>query len=144
MIIRTPTEQEKREFWGMADGERNDPRIRDVKGAFVNGKMVGVAGVMRHPAFFGSIFEEDGPWIGFLQMDMEAKVSGAAIVVEMRHYLKTQTEPILIQHDDAFPQAKRLLEILGFRPTHLEARDLRNSSRILRIWKWQPSPQLRQ
>jgi hypothetical protein len=142
MIIREPTEAEQRAFWGAGfDREAKDNRVRDLKAAFIDGKPVGISGVMRDPAFHGSIFEEEGPWIGFFQIHPDVELPGAMIVVAMRQYLKQQREPILIQHDHRFPQAEKLLRILGFHPTHVMRPGLNDPSCMMRTWKWQPPQQ---
>ncbi len=133
MIIREPTPEEERAFFGT-----NDPSIRDLRCAEVAGQVVAMCGVMRDPRYYGSIFEEDGRWIGFLELAPGAAPLGAMAVVAMRHFLKTQAEPIIVQWDDALPQAEKLLRVLGFSPTEECIADFRNPTRKLRIWLWQP------
>lgn len=137
MLIREPTPEEERAFFGT-----NDPAIRDLRCAVIGGQVAAMCGVIRDPRFYGSIFEEDGRWVGFLQLAPDAAPLGAMAVVAMRHYLKTQTEPIIVQWDDAYPTAEKLLRVLGFTPTNEFLPDFTNpnSPRKLRVWQWQPSP----
>jgi len=136
MLIRDATPQEERAFFGS-----NDPTIRDLRCAVTGDTVVAMAGVIRDPRFCGSIFEEDGRWIGFLQLAPDAAPLGVHAVIAMRRYLETQTEPIIVQWDDAYPTAEKLLRVLGFTPTDEFIPDFRNISRKLKVWLWQPSPQ---
>lgn len=132
MEIRTPTPQEEAAFFG-----HNSPHIRDLFAGFVDGKCVAMCGVMRDPRFAGSIFEENGRWIAFLQLAPDAQPLGAKAVLAIRRYLKAQTEPIVAQCEDFQPKAERLLAILGFKPTDRFEADFRQRTRKLRIWTWQ-------
>ena len=133
MIIRDLTPEEEKAFFG-----HRDPAIRDMQCAEIDGKVVAVCGVIRDPRYYGSIFEEDGRWIGFFQVAPDAPSVGAMAVVAMRQYLKRQTEPIIVQWDDAYPTAEKLLRVLGFTPTEEFMPDYRETSRKLRVWTWQP------
>jgi hypothetical protein len=135
MLIREPTPEEEVAFFGY-----NDPAIRDLRCAVIGSQVVAMAGVIRDPRYYGSIFEEDGRWIGFLQLASDAPKLGAMAVVAMRHYLKSQTDPIIVQWDDSYPTAEKLLRVLGFIPTEEFMASLRHPSQKLRIWLWQPSP----
>jgi hypothetical protein len=133
MLIREPTPEEEMRFFG-----HRDPCIRDLRCAVANGRVVAMSGVMRDPQYHGTIFEEDGRWIGFLTVAPDARLAGWTVIAAMRRFLKEQTEPIVVQMDDAYPQAPRLLAVLGFRPTDEILADFRNPSRKLRIYQWQP------
>ena len=132
------TVDEERAFFG-----RTDPAIRDLSGAFDNGVCMAVCGVMRDPRYHDSMFEEQGRWIGFLQLAPDTKPLGAHVVVAMRHFLKRQTEPIEVQCEDFQPKAERLLAARGFTPTNRYEADFRKPSRKLRIWLWRPQSQSR-
>lgn len=133
MEIRPATPAEEREFFA-----HNDPCIRDLMAGLIDGAVVAMAGVMRDPRYHGSIFEEDGRWIGFLQLAPGAAPLGPKPVRAMQRYLKTQAEAIIVLCDETQPKAERLLKILGFTPTdHYEA-DFRLPTRKLRSWTWQP------
>lgn len=136
MLIREMTREEEHKFFG-----RNDPCLEHLSGAFIDGECVAVCGVMRDPRFYGSMFEEDGRWIGFLQLLPTTKPLGAQAVIEMRRWMQRFTAPIEVQHHDEHPKAEKLLQVLGFKPTDRFEADHRKPSRKLRIWKWQPSAQ---
>lgn len=135
MIIREPTPEEERAFFGA-----NDPAIRDLRCAVVGGQVVAMSGVIRDPRYYGTIFEEDGRWVGFLQLAPDSAPLGVNAVIAMRRYLESQTEPLIVQWDDAYPTAEKLLRVLGFTPTDEFLPDIRNPPRKLRVWSWQPSP----
>jgi hypothetical protein len=136
MLIRAATPEEEKAFFG-----RNDPSVRDLRCAVIEGKVVAMSGVIRDPRFYGSVFEEDGRWIGFLSLADGAPALGWPAVAAMRQFLKTQTEPMVVQHDHGEPKAERLLQVLGFKPTNEIIPDFRDPSRRLRTWAWQPQPQ---
>lgn len=119
---------------------RNDPGLKALRGMFdADNRCIAAAGVMRDPRFYQSMFEEDGAWIGFLQLAPGASPIGAHAVVAMRHWLKNHADmPIQVQHEGFQPKAERLLTILGFKPTDKYQADFRKPSRKLRIWIWQP------
>lgn len=133
MLIREATPEDEVAFFG-----RRDPATRDLRCAVIDGKIVAMSGVMRDPRYYGSIFEEDGRWIGFLTVAPDVAPLGWPVVVAMRQFLKTQTEPLVVQHDDQEPKAERLLRLLGFTPTDEFVPDFRNPSRKLRTWAWLP------
>lgn len=136
MLIRAATPDEEISFLG-----HRDPCIRELRCAIVDGEVVAMSGVMRDPRYHGSIFEEDGEWIGFFSVAPGARLIGWAVVAAMRQFLKEQTEPVIVQWDDQFPTAERLLLALGFQRTDRIIADFRQPSRKLRIWIWQPLPQ---
>jgi hypothetical protein len=133
--IRRVTHDEEVAFLGHADDA-----IRDLFGGFVDGKPVAMAGVMRDPRYHGSMFEEEGRWIGFLSLAPDVPPLGAKAVRAMRAYLREQHEDIVVMHDHGHPLAEKLLRVLGFRPTDKFEADFRRPSSRLRIWRWQQSP----
>jgi hypothetical protein len=132
MLIRAATSEEEKAFFG-----RNDPSVRDLRCAVIDGKVVAMSGLMRDPHFYGSVFEQDGRWFGFLSVADGAPALGWAAVSAMRQFLKQRAEPIVVQHDDAQPKAERLLIVLGFKKTEKFLPDFRSPKRKLRIWEWQ-------
>lgn len=132
MQIRAATAEEEKAFFG-----RNDPSIRDLRCAVIDGCVVAMSGLMRDPHYYGSVFEEDGRWFGFLSLADGAPALGWPAVVAMRQFLKSQTEPVVVQHDDTQPKAERLLTVLGFVKTDQSLPDFRDPKRKLRIWEWQ-------
>jgi hypothetical protein len=136
MEIRDATPEEERAFFA-----HNDPCIRDLKAGIEDGKVVAMAGVIRDPRYHGSMFEEDGRWVGFLQLAPDVPPLGAKPVLAMRQYLKVQAEDIIVMCDETLPKAERLLKVLGFLPTNELQADFRQPSRKLRIWAWRVSRQ---
>lgn len=138
MIIRPATELDQLRFYGLVDTS-----LRELRCAEVDGKVVAMCGLIRNPLFADSIFEEDGGWIGFLELAPGAEPLGWPAVVAMRQFLKTCREKITFQHDSQHPKAERLLTVLGLRPTGKVITDFSDPTRKnkLRIWEWQPSPQ---
>lgn len=134
MEIRRATPEEEAAFLGHVDDA-----IRDLFGGFVDGKPVAMSGVMRDPRYHGSIFEEEGRWIGFLSVAPEVPPLGAKAVRAMRAYLRTQHEDIIVMQDHGFPTAEKLLKVLGFIPTDKYEADFRQPSKKLRIWQWRQS-----
>lgn len=137
MDIRPATAEEELAFFG-----HNDPCIRELKAGIQDGKVVAMSGVIRDPRYHGSLFEEDGRWIGFFQLAPDVSPQlGFQPVLAIRHWLQEQTESVIVQCDDAYPKAEKLLTILGFKPTDEFQADFRQPSRKLRIWIWQHSAQ---
>ena len=136
MQIRDATPDEEKAFFG-----KNDPAIKSLRCAIIDGTVVAMSGLYKDPSYFGSVFEDDGRWIAFLSVSEDAPPLGWQVVVAMRQFLKTQTEPIIVQQDDAHPTSHRLLTAIGFRRTQKQLSDFRDPKRKLRIWEWQPSPQ---
>lgn len=138
MIIRPATEADQLAFYGLVD-----PSLRELRCAEVSGRVVAMCGLVRDPLFADSILEDDGAWIGFLELAPDAAPLGWPAVVAMRQFLKTCREKITFQHDAQHPKAERLLTVLGLRPTNQVIMDFRDPARKnkLRIWEWQPSPQ---
>lgn len=131
MEIRPATAEDEREFFA-----HNDSAIRDLFAGVVDGKVIAMAGVIRDPRFHGSMFEEMGRWIGFLQLADGVPPLGARAVHVMRSYLKQQTEDIIVQCEDSFPKSERLLRLLGFKPTEELMPVFRQPGRKLRVWIW--------
>jgi hypothetical protein len=136
MDIRDATPEEERAFFG-----HNDPCMRELKAGVEDGKVIAMSGVMRDPRYHGSIFEEDGRWIGFLQLAPDVPPLGFQPVLAMRHWLKSQREEIIVQCDDALPKAEKLLGVLGFTRTDEVMADFRRPGVKLRIWTWRPQQQ---
>ena len=132
MEIRRATPEDERAFFA-----HNDPCIRDLFAGIEDGKVIAMAGVIRDPRYHGSMFEEMGRWIGFLQLADDVPPLGARAVHAMRAYLKRQTEDIIVQCSDVHPKAERLLTLLGFIPTEEFMPVFRHPERKLRIWQWQ-------
>lgn len=136
MEIRRPTADELRAFYGYADFG-----FRDVFCGVVDGRIVAVSGTVPDPRYEGTIFEDDYPFVGFLELAPGVTEGlGPQAVRAIRRYLRAQTQPIIVQHDDGYPKAERLLRVLGLTPTDDFRIDLR-ANRPLRIWIWQPSLQ---
>lgn len=131
MEIRRATAEDEREFFA-----HNDPCIRDLYAGIENGNVIAMAGVIRDPRYHGSMLEEMGRWIGFLQLADDVLPLGARAVHAMRAYLKQQTEDIIVQCEDALPKSERLLRLLGFQPTEEFMPVFRHPERKLRVWLW--------
>lgn len=136
MLIRPATAEDELAFFG-----RHDPAVRDLRCAVVDGEIVAMSGLMRDPSYYGSLFEDEGRWIGFLTLKPGAAPLGWPAVVAIRQFLRTQTETIIVQHDDLEPKAERLLKVLGFQPTDEFKPHFLEKTRKLRTWAWQPQPQ---
>jgi hypothetical protein len=135
IIIRMASPDEMKSFYG---GIRIQ-EVRDLLGAFIGERCIGMAGVMRDPSYFGTIFEEDGSMIGFLDIKDHNHASGAKIIRAIRSYLKSHKETIHVQCDEVnFQNAGRLLKILGFIELNETETDVRNKKR-LKVWRWQHS-----
>ena len=111
--------------------------VSDVYGAFVDGECIGMSGIMRDPAYFGTLWEEEGRMIGFLDIRANHPGLGVRAVRAIRSYLCTRNHAIYVQCDtNTVPQAERLLRLLGFSPTEEMETDMRNKKSV-RVWKWQ-------
>lgn len=132
--IRKASVADIMEFYG---GFRR-PEIIEAYGAFLNGKPIGICGLMRDPKHFGSIIEDSGRIIGFLDASPELKSAGIKSVRAMLSFLKTVDHEIYVQSDaNNFPQAEKLMRVLGFAPTDEKERDALNHDNMMRVWKWQ-------
>lgn len=101
-----------------------------------------LAGIMRDPAYVGTLLEEEGPWIAVFEARRPLpKILAARIVVELRRGIVAMGEEVLVQCDDAFPSAERFCAALGFRPTDKTSTCWKDPKRKLRMWKWQPLAQ---
>jgi len=131
--IRDATPEEVKAFYG-----QRTRGLVDIFGAFDGDRCIGLCGVMRDPRFQGSIFEEQGRLIAFLNVADVPKHFGIWIIKGIADYLKKQTEPVFVQcEDNRYPQAERLLRVVGFKPTDEFWADFRDPSQKLRLWKWQ-------
>jgi hypothetical protein len=133
MDIRPATLEEEVAFFG-----RRDEAVRDLMAGVENGKVIAMAGLCRDPRYYGSIFEDAGRWIGFLQLAPDTPPLGFQPVLAMRHYLRGQSEDIIVQCDDRMPKAEKLLTVLGFKPTD---QCTQFSGHKLRIWLYRNRPQ---
>lgn len=99
---------------------------------------IAVAGVMRDPAYVGSILEEEGRWIAFFETQEELPFSLAArIVVQLGRGLQQMQEEVWVQCDNSHATAERFCRMLGFQPTDQFSACWRDPKRKLRMWKWQ-------
>ena len=133
VVIRKLTPGEIRDFYyGVLSQE-----VIEAFGSFVSGKCVGVCGIMKEPSHFGTLFEEYGRCIGFLDVRENYKELGLRYVRKMIRYIKEKNIDIYVKCDSSsFPQAKRLLKILGFTPTG--EMDINVMTREpIEVWKWQ-------
>ncbi len=131
--IRKATPEEIRDFYGS-----RVHGLVDIFGAFDGESCIGMCGVMRDPRYIGSLFEEKGRLVGFLDMRETPQSFGPRAVKAILSYLRNQGKTIYVQCEDyRFPKASRLLGILGFEPTEEIWADFRNPSQKLRLWKWQ-------
>lgn len=132
--FREPTIDEIKQFYGGI----SYPGLNEGLALFVNGKMVGMAGIIRDPSHWGTLFEENGKKIGFIDADPEAKLAGYRAVLAIKDYMKTKCDELYVQCDvNNYASAPRLLAALGFKETDEISKDSRNTSRTMRIWKWQ-------
>jgi hypothetical protein len=113
------------------------PGMRIVHGAFQGGKPIGMCGIIRDPAYYGSLLEEDGRWFAILDIDPVPKEFGLQVMISIRHFLKSFTEPLWAYCDTSFPTAEKLLTAVGFRPTEEICANWRKPSQKVRVWKWQ-------
>lgn len=114
-------------------------QIGDIFGAFLSdGTAIGMAGILREPTHFGTIFEDEGRWIGFLDVTDDLKRIGSRAIRTMRTYLKGQhnKEIIVLCDENNFPDAGRLLKIIGFVKTDASEVDPRSKKKV-QVWKWQ-------
>lgn len=111
--------------------------VSEIFGAFIDGECVGVSGVMRDPAYFGTLFEKEGRIIGFLDIKADLKGFGPRAVRAIRTYLRAQPHDIYVQCDAAaYLTAPRLLRLLGFSPTGNTETNMQTKQSI-EVWKWQ-------
>ncbi len=131
--IRPATPTEIKEFYhGIRVQE-----IVDAFGAFADDECLGIGGTIRDPSYFGTLWEEDGRMIGFLDVRKKTKNLGIQAIMAMRKYLRSRPYDTYVQCDsNTVAQAERLLRLLGFAPTEEEEIDMRNKQAV-RVWKWQ-------
>jgi len=132
--IRVASRNEMKDFLGGIQLHQ----VIDVFGAFVNGVPVGLAGVLRDPVYFGTIFEEEGRLIGFLDASEELRAVGAKVVRAAKTYLKSQKKEIFVMCDNHnYPDAGRLLNVIGFVETDGTETNSINHKKM-RVWVWRP------
>lgn len=113
------------------------PGVTDITGAFLDGKLVGVSGVLVDPSHFGTMFEESARKIGFLDATEDAKKLGYRAMLAIRAKMKTMDDTVFVQCDSVnYPDAPKLLKALGFVETDEMEKDARNNVTTLRVWKW--------
>jgi RimJ/RimL family protein N-acetyltransferase len=114
------------------------PAYEEVRGLFLDGKLVAVCGVLPDPSYTGTFLDDEAPTIGFFDaLPGLEKTIGFDIVRRIRGWLKEQGRTILVQCDDAHPTAEKFLRTLGFKPSGERRRHLQNSDRMLEIWRWE-------
>lgn len=114
------------------------PGIQDAMAAYIDGKVVGIAGVLRDPVYDGTIIEEHGKIIGFIDAEPEAKCLGVNAILAIRQYLRDRGREICVLCDsNNYPDAPKLLTVLGFKETSEVQRDSRNTKRTMQVWTWQ-------
>ena len=111
--------------------------VEEVFGYFIGEKCIGVAGVMCDPGYFGTIFEDDGSRYGFVDVRETGKIIARRVIHEMRQYLRERNKTLYVQCDDVnYPDAWKLLKVLGFIKTDKTEMDMRTKQH-LGVWKWQ-------
>lgn len=132
--IRPASNEEIKSFY-------NGIRVREIQeafGLFRENQCIAVSGTLVDPSHFGTIFENEGRIIGFL--DTREKISDIAIHVVrmMRRHLLALGREVYVQCDvERHPQAPRLMTLLGFVPTG-EMQTNMETRRPIEVWKWQP------
>jgi len=82
------------------------------------------------PVALGGFMKEDGRLWVFLDVLPDAALVGTAIVRALRHHLHKAGQDVYAHHDAAkFPEAARMLRLLGFKPTGETVNNMR-------VWKW--------
>ena len=132
--VRSATKEEIRSYLGFL------PRgIRFVSAAVRDGEIVAMSGVVRDPLVYGSILEEEGRWIAFLDVTGFDPREGVRAVKAIAQRLKSLNDEIWVYCETKHPKAERLLAVLGFQPTDEIRPNWRNYEQKLRMWKW-PKP----
>ena len=134
MEIRQATPEEIEAFY-----PKNPMFPIEAHGAFVDGKPIAMAGILREPLYYGTLVEDLGGLIGFLDVREKTDGLGANAIRAIRRWLRDRNETITVQCDDGFPGAERLLRLLGFQPTEDKRADEREKGQRLRMWTWQRS-----
>lgn len=133
-VVREPSDRELKFFLEMTVL----PRVIEVKGAFLNDELAAIAGIVLDPAACGTLLEDDAELFGFFNSKPGIPTGiGLDIVRRMRDFIRGYSEPIYIQHDNAFPTSEKFLRALGFKPTHKMRTALHDPKRTLRLWIWQ-------
>lgn len=115
------------------------PGLKHKYGAFVDGELVAIAGILKDPVHFGTIFEESGKDIGFIDVRDGASRLGFRAVVEVKRFLEKISDAIFVQCDEKnYPNAPKLLSALGFTRTGEMLADARSKAVTMEVWKWQP------
>lgn len=129
---RLTAEELKKFYYGVRIQE-----VEEAFGYFINGKCIAAAGIMCDPGYYGTIFEDDGSRYGFIDVREMGKIIARRVIHEMREHLKERNKTLYVQCDDVnYPDAWKLLKVLGFIQTDKTEMDMR-SKQQLRIWKWQ-------
>lgn len=130
--IRAPTKEEVKDYVGFY------PRgIREIFAAFYGGEMVGVCGVLRDPFYYGSILEEEGRWIAFLEISEMPFQARVQTILNIGRYLRSMREEIWVYCENTtYPDADQLLRRIGFVQTDEVRKNWRNPKEELRMWKW--------
>ena len=113
--------------------------VHSMYGAFRGGEMIGMAGILRDPTYYGSLLEEDGPWIAIFETEAVSAAVAIRMVKMMARLVRTFPETLLTYCDDRHPTAERLLRIIGFEPTESFRAHWDRTKHRARIWKW-PQP----
>lgn len=130
--IREANEAEVKSFLGFC------PRgLRQAFGAFDGDRAIGLCGIIRDPAYVGSILEEEGRWIAFFDTEKVPMLLGMRFAHSIKHFLRSQEEEIWVYCESRHSTAERFLDVLGFIPTDEIRPNWRNPSEKLRMWKWQ-------
>ena len=132
MRIRPVTEEEAIAFYGA----RYLPAW-DLWGADQDGVLVGICGLTVEPQYNGTALQDQARVFGFFDLERCPAGFGIRAILAIRDFLKEQDRSIYVQCNDALPTAEKFLTVLGFTPTDEYMRDLRTTSRKLRVWKWQ-------
>ena len=132
--IRDATPDEIRGLLGFVPGG-----IKLAITAIKDGKPIGLCGVIRDPAYVGSILEDEGRWIGFFQLNELPDNFGFRAIMVMAKRMRELRLPIWVQCDTVYPTAEKLCRALGFQPTDEFCAAWRDPKRKLRMWKWQRS-----
>jgi hypothetical protein len=110
--------------------------MRVVWGAFCEGRPIGICGIIRDPAYYGSLLEDDGRWIAVLDIDQVPPAFGLQVVLDIKRYLANFSDPLWAYCDTTYPTAEKLLHILGFRPTSEICANWRKPTQKVRVWQW--------
>lgn len=114
------------------------PGIIDSMAAYIDGKVVGIAGTILDPTYDGTLLDYKARVIGFIDANPEAKCLGVNAILAIREFIRSKGRELYVQCDaNNYPDAPRLLTVLGFKMTDEVQRDSRNSNKLMQVWKWQ-------